>query len=421
MISLLSLVLVSLAQFQDVSSQSLQQRIGERGLAADTRVRMLEELSMRNGALNYQKLESARSVARGQWLADYVRCLGRCGADAIPELRKYTRSRSKQVRAEAVYGLILADIENGEAFARKVLRDGKNPYEARVAALRGLADRGSILAHVEAVRRLANANGAVLLEAIDILARDPSTDDIRYLIDVVDQRTGRAQSNAVALLRQITGYKIGADARSWRYFFLKHRSEGTTFRRESDGEDGQDSTLSYMGIPIYGDKVVFVLDASGSMNAPLAESSRESRGRRAVKELSQLLPRLPSGARFDILFFESRISGFSGGRLVSNQPKQISSATDWIKQRRFDGGTNLFGGLEEAFSRPDVEEIVLLTDGMPSVGSIQEPQRILAWVQRWNRWRKVRISTIGLSAPKQADNFLYKLAHRNDGIYRSIF
>jgi VWA domain-containing protein len=421
MIAILSFLLASLAQFQDVSSQSLQQRIGERGLAADTRVRMLEELAMRNGDLSYEKIEPARSVARGQWLADYVRCLGRCGAEAVPELRKYARSRSRQVQAEAVYGLINADQEGGEAYARKVLRNPKLPSEARVAALRGLADRGSILAHVEAVRRLATANGAVLLEAIDILARDPSHDDIRYLIDVVGQHKGRAQNNAVALLRRITGYKIGADARSWRYFFLKHRVDGTPFQREADGEGADGNTLSYMGIPIFGDKVVFVLDASGSMNAPLAESSRESRGRRAVKELSQLLPRLPGDAHFDILFFESRISGFSSGRLVASQPKQISNATNWIEDRHFDGGTNIFGALEEAFARDGVEEIILLTDGMPSVGTIQEPQRILAWVGRWNRWRKVRISTIGLSAPRQADSFLSKLAQFNDGIYRSIF
>jgi Mg-chelatase subunit ChlD len=120
------------------------------------------------------------------------------------------------------------------------------------------------------------------------------------------------------------------------------------------------------------------------------------------------------------VFFESSISGFGGGRMVNRADKRIEAAHSWLDERVFDGGTNLFGGLEEAFTRKDLEEIILLTDGMPSAGEVQDPHRILAWVQRWNRWRKVRISTIGLSAPRQADGFLAKLAEQNRGVYRAI-
>lgn len=415
-----SLLIALLPQFADASMQSLEARLLDRSTSAEERVRVLEELAMRDGAVSYEACEAAKSVARGPWTVDYVRLLGRAGEEALPELRKYARSRTDLIRAEAVYGLVRADAEQGEAIARKIVHDRSEPVEARIAALRGLADRGSIVARVEALRQLNAEEAPLQLEAIEILARAPSESDVRYLIDVVGQADGRVQSDAVALLQKITGYRIGADARSWRYFFVKHESEGTAFKRVSGPEEASHQTLSYMGIPIQGERIVFVLDASGSMNAPLAERTRESRGNRAVNELAELLPRLPSKAAFDIVFFESTITGFGGGRMVNRADKRIEDAHSWLEQRQFDGGTNLFGGLEEAFTRKDVEEIILLTDGMPSAGEVQDPHRILAWVQRWNRWRKVRISTIGLSAPRQADNFLAKLAAQNRGVYRAV-
>jgi hypothetical protein len=415
-----SLLIALLPQFADASMQSLEARLLDRSTSAEERVRVLEELAMRDGAVSFAACEAAKSVARGPWTIDYVRLLGRAGEEALPELRKYARSRTDLIRAEAVYGLVCTDAAEGEGFARKTVHSRSEPVEARIAALRGLADRGSILARVEALRQLQSEQASLQLEAIEILARAPSESDVRYLIDVVSSAEGRVQSDAVALLQRITGYRIGADARSWRYFFLKHDTEGTPFKRDAGPVEASHQTLSYMGIPIQGERIVFVLDASGSMNAPLAERTRESRGSRAVNELSELLPRLPMRAEFDIVFFESSISGFGGGRMVSRADKRIEAADSWLNSRQFDGGTNLFGGLEEAFTRKDVEEIILLTDGMPSAGEVQDPHRILAWVQRWNRWRKVRISTIGLAAPRQADSFLSKLAAQNRGVYRAI-
>ena len=419
MLVALTFLLACVPQYQNMSSGSLQNRLADRGIAANARVQMLEELAGRNGDLNYGLLTEAKAVARGEWIADYVRCLGRCGPDAISDLNKYVRNKSPMIRAEAVYGMTIADEESGDRFAMKILRDQKQPTVARVAALRGLADRGSVLAHVEAVRRLSTANGALLLEAIDVIGRNPCQDAIRYLIDVVGDREGRARHSAVAMLQKITGYKIGADARSWRYFFLKHRTEGTKFRHPKGNNDDESHTLSYMGIPLLGDKVIFVLDSSGSMNSGMSETGN-SRGQRAVGHLVELLPKLPPEARFDVVFFSDSVSRLSTGRLIKNEASRVESATSWLKRNNFDGGTNLFGGIEKAIENNDVEEIILLTDGMPSAGSIQQPDRILSWVQRRNRWKKVRISTIGLSAPQSAGYFLSKLAEQNSGVYRSI-
>ncbi len=420
LLPLLALVQLAAPIQPQASTQSLQRQLNADGARAEQRVRILEILAFREGDLSYQAISPLRKIVRGDLLIDYTRCLGRCGPEGLPELYKLAKKSHPVIRAEAVYGIILNDQAKGERFARGVLRSVKEPSEAKVAALRALADRGSILARVEAVRRLATAHGGLLLEALDTLARDPQLEDVRYLIDVVATRSGRPRTAAVDLLQQITNYRIGEDARTWRYFMLKHKVEGTDFHREEVEQERQTETLSYLGIPILGEQVVFVLDASGSMNAPLAERSRQSRGARAVDELAALLPRLPHTGSFDIVFFESRVDRFSSGKLVPCAEAQVASATSWLDDRIFDGGTNLHGGLEEAFSRPDVEEIIVLTDGMPSAGEVQDPSRILAWVKRWNRFRKIRVSSIALSAPHSASSFLYELAKGNHGAFRAI-
>ena len=422
MLVALTFLLACVPQFNgidNVSSGSLQKKMADPGVPMQVRVQILEELAERKGALNYELLEDSKAVARGEWVADYVRCLGRAGEEALPDLEKYARSRTPMIKAEAVYGMTMADQKGGDRFAMGILRNERQPTIARVAALRGLADRGSILAHVEAVRRLSTAQGALLLEAIKVIGRNPCQDDIRYLIDVVDEREGRARHAAVLLLQEITGYKIGADARSWRYFFLKHRTEGTDFRHPKAGSGEDSDTISYMGIPLLGDKVIFVLDSSGSMNSNMGEQYG-SRGQHAVRNLVQLLPRLPQSARFDVIFFDDGVSRLSSGKLLAREESRINSATRWLENRHFDGGTNLFGGLEKAFTTEDVEEIILLTDGMPSAGSIQQPSRILSWINRRNRWKNIRISTIGLSAPGDSGRFLGKLAQQNSGVYRAI-
>jgi hypothetical protein len=73
-----------------------------------------------------------------------------------------------------------------------------------------------------------------------------------------------------------------------------------------------------------------------------------------------------------------------------------------------------------AFSQAGVEEVVLLTDGAPSMGELVEPIRILARVARYNRWLGVRISAVSLRAPGRAQAFLRRLAAENQGVCRIL-
>lgn len=389
----------------------------DRAREAEIRALALELLAYRAEPVPLEAVLSVKHLARGEVQVDFARCLGLAGTDALKTLRAMQKNRRPEVRAEVVYALVLLDPE-GEELGRRRLRDQKEKPMVRIAALRALADRGSPFAQVEAMRRLLMEEGSLLFECLAILRRDPSQDHVPALIELLGVSQGRAANEAVAMLQAITGYRIANDYKTWKHFFLKHKAEGTPFYREPD-PNAKDMTLAYMGIPIYSDRVVFVLDSSSSMNSRLPEQRLDTRATKAVKEFVQMLPRLPLTARFNVIFFGTEVEYLYDG-LIGLEEESLDEARDFVQNNVFDGGTNLFGGVEMGMYDPEVEEMLLLTDGEPSVGEIVDSVQILARVARWNRWRNVRISTISFGAPSRARAFLYRLAMENLGSCRIL-
>ena len=406
---------------RQLDCETLLERIGERRLPREERMAYLEELAVRGQALEFDAVHRIRGSVRGEFMVDYVRCLSLCGSEALPELRKLLKRHDPAVTAEAVYAVTRLDAAGGESYAKQVLADPRAPVEARVAALRGLDARRSVFARGEALRRLGRAEGPLLIECLQVLRRNPELQDAPYLVELLHRREGRPANEAVRLLQKLTGYKIGRDPRAWRFWMLKHRAQATAFRAAEDapGEAGTE-TITYLGIPILGEKVVFVLDSSGSMETPLPEHTALTRGARAVQELIGLLPRLPERAAFDVVFFQTDVESYAR-KLVPRSEENLLEIIAWLRRHAFTGGTNLHDGLRQAFEHDGVEEIFLLSDGEPTVGELIEPGRIEARVRRWNRWRNVRVNTISFGAPPEARNFLYRLAQAHDGVCRVIW
>lgn len=401
------------------STGRLLEIMGDRRADTAERVAAMEMLAyLGRSPLPLEPVLAMKRLARGDSRVDYLHCLGLCGEAGLEELSDYSRRRKPAERAEYVYAWG-RHAEDGEEVARATLADRDEAPEARVAALRALADRGSDFAVPEALRRLAMEDGVLLLEALAVLRREPSHDAVSALIQVVDEHEGRPAREAVALLQKITGYNIGMDVRRWKYFFLRHKAEGTPMVAESSEEPNSPETLSYLGLPIYGDRVVFVLDASGSMNDPMPEQWRSSRAERAVQEFVQLLPRLPEAAAFNVVYFASGVNPWSE-RLRAQDQEAVAEASGWAQRQPIDGGTNLYGGVAFAFNDPEVQEIVLLSDGRPTHGELIDSATILARVARWNRWRGVRISTVSLGAMPEPRAFLYRLSRENGGACRVI-
>ena len=136
--------------------------------------------------------------------------------------------------------------------------------------------------------------------------------------------------------------------------------------------------------------VVYVLDISGSM---------ESRIDRAREELRHALDGLQPGETFNVVVFSDDARAFTAG-MASATPEWKNWADGFLDTLHPDGGTNLEAAMRLALSRPGVNEVVLLTDGVPTkpeggLYSSEEFPGIAQDIDGFNTHR-ARISTIGL-------------------------
>jgi Ca-activated chloride channel family protein len=116
--------------------------------------------------------------------------------------------------------------------------------------------------------------------------------------------------------------------------------------------------------------VVAVLDVSGSMSGEKIVQGRAA--------LEQLIGTLRPGDRLRLVAFSSGVRRMATGWTeVTGETRR--QATEWVRGLSAEGGTNIQGALEEAFSHAPREEamgvVVFLTDGVPSFGE-QDPERL---------------------------------------------
>jgi len=109
--------------------------------------------------------------------------------------------------------------------------------------------------------------------------------------------------------------------------------------------------------------VTAVVDVSGSMSGEKIEQARAA--------LRQLLQSLGRDDRFRLIRFSSGVSTFAAGWTRAD-PQQIREAMRWVDELRAEGGTNISGALQEAFSAASpaarLPVIIFMTDGLPSAG-----------------------------------------------------
>jgi hypothetical protein len=159
--------------------------------------------------------------------------------------------------------------------------------------------------------------------------------------------------------------------------------------------------------------VVYVLDISGSMTSRIARADAEIR-----KALAGLRP----DETFDVIAFNDEVNSFDkDNELVPATPGMVQGASVFLDTLQVNSGTNLEGALTAALSMPDVNEVVLLTDGVPTAGE-DNFGKLARLIRRRNR-NHARISCVGMVGknPDGTDNsfeaarLLQQIAHDSGG------
>ena len=245
-------------------------------------------------------------------------------------------------------------------------------------------------------------------------------------------------------LEQMTGQRVGfGKAGLWQDFWKK---EGTSMRlvKPSDvakaEKTGESRYERFFSLELESDRVLFVIDFSGSMQEPITlQTGTTSTGvgvtttkaRLVVDEMKKIVTSLPDGSYFNIVVFSDEVRVWRPARdgtpelvKLDDQTRDdlIGSFLDSLAPR---GPTNLYGALDKAIGFAGrgladkhyalgFDTVYVMSDGAPSWGEVVDKDEIRRRVRETNRLKRLTINCITFGDKNDTD-FLRLLAEENGG------
>ena len=161
--------------------------------------------------------------------------------------------------------------------------------------------------------------------------------------------------------------------------------------------------------------LVFVIDVSGSMGGTKIRQTREA--------LETIIGQLRPTDRFTMVTFETRVDTWQD-HLVTVQGNR-EAGVQFVRGLEAGGGTNFAGGMETGIeilqtdgSDANVQLVVMLTDGHPTVGTTNE-DGILSLASTLLTDRPISLHCLGFGFDLNF-NLLQRLALANNGFARRI-
>jgi hypothetical protein len=245
---------------------------------------------------------------------------------------------------------------------------------------------------------------------------------VTALIRLLALVKGEVRADIVKYLADISGQQLGLEARAWSDWW-KQNEEKFEFPPERkpllaanvgpQAPKPPPAGPSYYGLELSGAKLIFIIDASGSMNGPRIFAAK--------RELVRAIEGLPGDVEFNIIAFNSRTYVWQP-KLVSASPEHKQNAMYFISGLGLASQTASYDALDAALHF-DGEAIYFLTDGAPVGGKITNPPDIIRAITQRNQFRRMTINSLGIGVGQRGnvfDNFLSVLAQQNFGVYERV-
>lgn len=202
------------------------------------------------------------------------------------------------------------------------------------------------------------------------------------------------------------------------------------------------------GIPLYGQRIVFIYDNSlrsgdphrfgtGARREevcqvpggpPLLSSRLLTVGQFARAHITRAVSKLDKGQRFEVITFNATVQGLAG-KFTSSGGASKKALEDLFAGLEPDDGINSYGALTEALDlggatdakawKRGPDEIVFITCNQPTQGELSDADVVAAAIGLKGRMRMVRIHTIGIESHPYS--MLETIAKETGGVYRNYY
>ncbi len=359
---------------------------------ADPNVRraVAESLSRMSGTAEaYDEILKCLKEKEVSVLYELVKALGNTGdAKAMEHLLKFAESKDWRLREAVAWSL------------------SRMPAEAAFAKLNDL---------------VLDEDWHVQETAVFSLKKIDKKECIPVLIAALKTSHTRVAEEVRATLEKMTGKDFGLDFELWKSWWDLKGKEDPKPKAERDVSE----VVTYYGIKVISDRVVFIIDTSHSMIAK--EPSGTSRMDMAKDELLVTLEKLGGRTLFNIVTF-------SGSPLLWQKelkkatPENKKLAKEWLLTQNPFGQTCTYDTLKTVLEDvAGLDTVFFLSDGLPTAGRHVLQEKVLADVSKMNQFLKVKIHCIALltgkydemGAPEEdkeiLEHFMRRLAEENNG------
>lgn len=282
--------------------------------------------------------------------------------------------------------------------------------------------------------------------AIGVLARPEGVEPLIRALEA-EKGPSHAEQELARILDRLTGAGLGTDralwARWWKDNREKVRSGAIELGKGRPEAGGKADQGHFYGIPQRYDRILYVVDISGSMRVSMEEprwkhgipiparDDEESRFDVAKRELLSAIRNLHRKSSYAVLLYSDHATALHDA-LVEATPDNHAKVVNEMERREAEGSTNIYEALDVALRMANVHSeltrgdaradvIFLVSDGAPTnaKGQAEDPERTLQAVRQWNAMKRVAIHTIGVGA-EHSESFMRTLAEENGGEYHAV-
>ncbi len=332
---------------------------------------------------------------------------------------------SPEVRGALLLALAATDPGAGTEAARRAATSDRAgpPCTAALAILDAANDAGAAEA---AHRLLSHAAWEVRCAAAALLARRPGASGAALpamVASLAKEERRRVRAALADALERLTGLPFGEDAERWTQWW---RKEGATWSPDRvppapppTPHRTEGSVARFYDVPLDGDRVVFAIDTSKSMEDPARLGEEASKMQLATAAFARTAASLRDDCSLNVVTFGTDVSAWRP-RVVPAGPAARTEALRFLQKQPPAGRTNIFDALAAAMTDPEVDTVLLLTDGAPSEGEETTRTGFLAGLARLRRWRPVRVHCVEIGAANTGSRwkgFLAEVAAATGGVH----
>jgi hypothetical protein len=207
----------------------------------------------------------------------------------------------------------------------------------------------------------------------------------------------RSKHKSYLAMKQISGQDYGYAPDAWAKWW-SDKKKGKLTKDGDVAKKERMSVATYYNFKIFSDRILFVIDVSGSMNWPEFHPNRIEVAKR---ELVKAIKSLNEKTMFNVATFAGHVQFWQKGEVQATKAN-IDKALKWVEAKLLPrGGTNTYDALVKSLhENPLIDTVFFLSDGIPSVGKYELPEEILIHLRNQNRYRKVIFNTVALAMGK---------------------